>query len=109
MKYTMDSALSELQKRSSRIRRRRSKRVLYELSTAVFMLTLALITSLSMVIPDGASALTGSDYGAFLLPADAGGYVLVGVISFVAAVVITVIFLRRTDKRSRNGRKNEVE
>ncbi len=105
----MDSALSELQKRSSRIRRRHSRRVMYELSTAVFMLTLALITSLSMVIPDGASALTGSAFGAFLLPADAGGYVLVGVISFVAAVVITVILLRHADKRRRNSGKNEME
>ncbi len=109
MKYTMDSALSELQRRSSRIRRRRSRRVMYELSTAVFVLTFALVASLSLAIPEGASALTGSAYGAFLLPADAGGYVLVGVISFVAAVVITVILLRRADKRRRSGGKNEME
>lgn len=47
--------------------------------------------------------------GNSLLSADAGGYVLVAVISFISAVVITVLCIKINEKNKSNQRNEESE
>ena len=73
--------------------RRRQRRSVYGLSAACMLLFAALMQTAGMVIGQGQSAAQGI-FGAMLLREDAGGYVLVAIVSFAAAVVITVLCFR---------------
>ena len=53
-----------------------------------------------------ATAVYGAS-GAMLLYEEAGGYVLVGLASFVAAVLITVLCIRSRDKSRKRGKTKE--
>ena len=79
----------------------------------VFFGLSALCLLLSVSLVEAIGAFTGSEhsaalsmYGSILLHEDVGGYVLVGVISFIAAVVITVLCIRY---RERNKKKQARE
>ena len=104
----MDNALCELEKRSGRIRARRSRRVLHELCLSVIVLTFALLASVSAVMPAPGAAPPESVFGAALLPVDAGGYILVAVLSFAAAVLLTLLLLRHAEKK-RADRENKKD
>ena len=67
--------------------RRRQRRSVYGLSAACMLLFAALIQAEGMAIERGQTAAQGA-FGAMLLREDAGGYVLVGVAAFAAAVVL---------------------
>ena len=73
--------------------RRRQRRGIYGLSAACMLLCAALMQTASTVIGPGQTAAWGV-FGAMLLREDAGGYVLVGVVSFTAAAVITALCFR---------------
>ena len=84
--------------------RRRQRRGLYELSAACMLLFAVLTQTAGAVIEPGQTAALGG-FGAMLLREDAGGYVLVAVVSFAAAAVITVlcIRLRNRETQSKGG------
>ena len=44
-------------------------------------------------------------YGATMMLPGAGGYVLVGIVTFIAAVVITVLCIRHREKNEKEARK----
>ena len=69
--------------------RRRQRRSVYGLSAACILLFAALIQAEGMAIERGQIAAQGT-FGAMLLREDAGGYVLVGVVCFAAAVVLVI-------------------
>lgn len=48
-------------------------------------------------------------YGTLMVHEDAGGYVLVGVIAFTVAVIITVLCIRRIDKGKKQERQSLEE
>ena len=73
--------------------RRRQWRGIYGLSAACMLLCAALTQAAGTVVGPGQTAAWGA-FGAMLLREDAGGYVLVAVISFAAAVVITALCFR---------------
>ena len=73
--------------------RRRQRRGIYGLSAACMLLCAALMQTAGTVIGPGQTAAWGV-FGAMLLREDAGGYVLVGVVSFTAAAVITALCFR---------------
>ena len=73
--------------------RRRQRRGIYGLSAACMLLCAALMQAAGTVIGPGQTAAWGV-FGAMLLREDAGGYVLVGVVSFTAAAVITALCFR---------------
>ena len=77
--------------------RRRQRREVGGLSAVCLLLLAALMQTVGTVIGPGQTAAWGS-FGAMLLRQDAGGYVLVGVVSFAAAVVITVLCFRLISK-----------
>ena len=73
--------------------RRRQRRGIYGLSAACVLLCVVLMQTAGMVVAPGQTAAWGS-FGAMLLREDAGGYVLVGVVSFAAAAAITALCFR---------------
>lgn len=73
--------------------RRRQKRGIGRLSAVCMLLFAALLQTADRLIGQGQTAAWGG-FGAMLLREDAGGYVLVGVVSFAAAVVITALCFR---------------
>ena len=73
--------------------RRRQKRGIGRLSAVCMLLFAALLQTADRVVGQGQTAAWGG-FGAMLLREDAGGYVLVGVVSFAAAVVITALCFR---------------
>lgn len=73
--------------------RRRQKRGIGRLSAVCMLLFAALMQTADRVVGQGQTAAWGG-FGAMLLREDAGGYVLVGVVSFAAAVVITALCFR---------------
>ena len=83
--------------------RRRQRREVGGLSAVCLLLLAALMESADALIAPGQTAAWGS-FGAMLLREDAGGYVLVAVVSFAAAAVITALCFRL---RSRENQKKD--
>ena len=73
--------------------RRRQRRGIYGLSAMCMLLFATLMQTAGTVIGPGQTAAWGV-FGAMLLREDAGGYGLVGVVSFTAAAVITALCFR---------------
>lgn len=87
--------------------RRRQRRGIYRLSTACMLLCTVLMQAAGMIIGKGQTATRGV-FGTMLLREDAGGYVLVGVAAFTAAVVLTVVCMR-LHEREKQKRKHEED
>ena len=92
--------------------RRRQRRGIYGLSAACMLLFVALIQTAGMLIGQGQIVAQGI-FGTMLLREDAGGYVLVGVVSFAAAAVITALCIRlssrENQKEGRTGKPGRHE
>ena len=73
--------------------RRKQRRGVYRLSAACMLLFAALMQTAGVVIGQGQTVAQGI-FGAMLLREDAGGYVLVGVVTFAASVVLTAVYMR---------------
>lgn len=73
--------------------RRRQKRGIGRLSAVCMLLFAVLLQTADRVIGQGQTD-AGGGFGAMLLREDAGGYVLVGVVSFAAAAAITALCFR---------------
>ena len=87
--------------------RRRQRREAISLSAACMLLCAALMQTAGTVVEPGQTAAWGV-FGAMLLREDAGGYVLVGVVSFAAAAAITALCFRlrnrENQKKDRTGK-----
>ena len=73
--------------------RRRQRRSIYGLSAACMLLFTVLMQAAGTVVGPGQPEAWGA-FGAMLLREDAGGYVLVAVVSFAAAAAITALCIR---------------
>ena len=83
--------------------RRRQRRSIYGLSAACMLLFAVLMQAAGTVVGPGQPEAWGV-FGAMLLREDAGGYVLVAVVSFAAAAVITALCFRlRTRENQKKG------
>ena len=83
--------------------RRRQRREAISLSAFCLMLFTALAGAADALIVQGQTAAWGV-FGAMLLREDAGGYVLVAVVSFAAAAAITALCFRlRTRENQKKG------
>ena len=80
--------------------RRRQRRGIYGLSAACMLLFAVLMQAMSTVVRPGQTAAWGV-FGAMLLREDAGGYVLVAVVSFAAAATITALCFRLRNRENR--------
>ena len=86
--------------------RRRQRREAISLSAVCMLLCAALMQTAGTVVGPGQTAAWGA-FGAMLLREDAGGYVLVGVVCFAAAVVITALCFRLRNRE--NQRKDGAD
>lgn len=97
--------------RAKALDRQRERRRTAGLSALSGGLLAALLVTMGELSGPGHHPLTGELTGASLLAESAGGYVLVAVLSFAAAVVVTTLcfrFRRRHDERwneERNGKE----
>ena len=80
--------------------RRRQRREAISLSAACMLLCAALTQAADAFAVQGQTAAWGS-FGAMLLREDAGGYVLVGVVSFASAATITALCFRLRNRENR--------
>ena len=87
--------------------RRRQKRGSGRRSAVCMLLFAALMQKADRVVGQGQTAAWGG-FGAMLLREDAGGYVLVAVVSFAAAAAITALCfrLRIRENRKKGGEDN---
>ena len=67
-------------------------------SSFVFVFLVAVIYQ---YIGFGSVAAGNSAYGAFMLNNEAGGYILVGVICFAIAVIVTIVCIRYSEKKQK--------
>ena len=81
--------------------RRRQRREAISLSAACLLLFAVLMQTAGTVVGPGQPEAWGV-FGAMLLREDAGGYVLVAVVSFAAAVVITALCIRLRNRETQN-------
>lgn len=98
--------------------RRRQRREAISLSAVCMLLCAALMQTAGTVAGPGQPEAWGV-FGAMLLREDAGGYVLVAVVSFAAAVVITALCFQlrkrenqkkdRTDKPTRHEKEEKSQ
>ena len=79
--------------------RRRQRRGIYGLSAMCMLLFAVLMQAVGTVAGPGQPEAWGV-FGAMLLREDAGGYVLVAVVSFAAAVAITVLCFRLRNRET---------
>ena len=79
--------------------RRRQRRGIYGLSGACMLLFAVLMQAAGTVVGPGQPEAWGV-FGAMLLREDAGGYVLVGVVSFAAAAAFTALCFRLRNRES---------
>ena len=80
--------------------RRRQRRGLYKLSAACMLLFAVLMETAGIVVGPRQPEAWGA-FGAMLLREDAGGYVLVAVVSFAAAAAITALCFRLRNRENR--------
>ena len=79
--------------------RRRQRRGIYGLSAACMLLFAVLTQAAGTGVTPGQTATWGA-FGAMLLREDAGGYVLVAVVSFAAAAAITALCIRLRNREN---------
>ena len=84
--------------------RRRQRHEAISLSAACILLCAALMQTAGTVVAPGQTAARGV-FGAMLLREDAGGYVLVAVVSFAAAAAFTALCfrLRNRENQKKSG------
>lgn len=102
--YDTAKRVALVKKRVRENTRRRQRREAISLSAACMLLFAALMQAADAVVGPGQTAAQGV-FGAMLLREDAGGYVLVAVVSFAAAVAITALCfrLRIRENRKKGG------
>ena len=97
--YDTARRVALVKKRVQEITRWRQRRGIYGLSTACVLLFAALMQIAGIFIGQGQTAAQGI-FGAMLLREDAGGYVLVAVVSFAAAAAITALCFRLRNREN---------
>ena len=94
--YDTETRVCLVKQRVAEKRRRQEWRGIYRLSALCMTLFLSLVRMVGAV--HGQPMEAPGMYGPILLHEDAGGYVLVGVISFTAAVVITALCIKLRER-----------
>ena len=102
--YDTAKRVALVKKRVRENTRRRQRRGIYGLSAACMLLFAVLTQAAGTVIGLGQPEAWGV-FGAMLLRQDAGGYVLVTVVSFAAAAAITALCfrLRKRENQKKDG------
>lgn len=106
----MEERIALVKARTRALARRRERKRLLGLSAVSICLTAALLDAIVRLGGAGHSLSAGELAGSSLLADSAGGYVLVAVLSFAAAVVVTTLCFRlrgKQETKSDNNQKNQ--
>lgn len=109
--YDTTERVRRVKRTALRLIRKRERAALRRLGTLCTVLALGLTGALAHFIGGPTGAAVQGAYGATLLSDSAGGYVLVGVASFTAAAVLTVVCMRlhEREKRKKDNKTNKEE
>lgn len=105
--YDTTERVRRVKQTALRLIQKRERTALRRLGTLCTVLALGLTGALAH-FTDGAPGAVQGAYGATLLADSAGGYVLVGVASFTAAAVLTVVCMRLHEREKRE-KNNETD
>jgi len=97
VKYTTESALKEIERRAGIIRRNHERKVTNILTTVAGVTLIALFAVIGE-FSGAAISRTQTEYGAFILSAETGGYILTALLGFVLGVLVTLIVKRIKNK-----------
>lgn len=92
--------------RISERRHKQDNQLIVGLFTLCSVLSISLIAVIVTIEGKGVGVVPGM-YGMMLLYEGAGGYVLVSVITFAAAVIITLLCIRGKEKSNKNKNDND--
>lgn len=106
--YDTTERVRRVKQTALRLIQKRERTALRRLETLCTALALGLTGALDFIGGAPGAAVQGA-YGATLLADSAGGYVLVGVASFTAAAVLTVVCMRlhEREKREKNNKTDK--
>ena len=107
--YDTEKRIELVKKRMHEYHRRQERRTVCRLSVLCTLLFLSLVGAMG-IMQNKPINVTGM-YGTILLHEDVGGYVLVAVISFTVAVVITALCIkfRKKGQKSQAARKSCIK
>ena len=103
--YDTKQRVALVKQRMAEHRRRQARQGVQRLSALCILLFLSLVGTMGMMVQGQPMDAAGM-YGAILLHEGAGGYVLVAVISFTVAVVITALCIKFS-KKDQQGQDTE--
>ena len=95
LKYTSEKTVAEIMRRRDQIVLRRSRRIEQVLAGTSCLLAAVLLLAICILPGNRAQTPAETAFGSFLLPAEAGGYVLAAVLAFVLGVTITLLCTRK--------------
>jgi hypothetical protein len=112
MKYSIDESMQQITEKSRELKIKKQRRKVGLIAFSSVSVMIAVITAVYSYAGLGISGVklgenNYSEYGAFMVPNEAGGYILVGLISFVAAVVITLLCLKINGRYIRKDSQTE--
>lgn len=107
--YDTAERIRLVKQRAGKMRQKRERRSLGALFVLCLILSLALLLTFASVTGGQRGASVREMMGATLMFEDAGAYVLVGIISFTAAVIITVLCLRQRHKAEMSRKDNSQQ
>jgi hypothetical protein len=95
VKYSREEKIKRIRRRESAYRDKKESKKLSSLGMTTAIL-LCSVVGLVVEMSDRPSRIiiAGNGYGAMLVNSGAGGYILAGVIAFMAGVIITVLCVR---------------
>ena len=106
--YDTTERVRRVKQTALRLIPQRERTALRRLGTLCTVLALGLTGAMAHFIGGPPGAAVQEAYGATLLAASAGGYVLVGVASFTAAAVLTMVCMRLHERENRE-KNNETD
>lgn len=103
--------MAEILRRGDRITERRNRRAFRIYASATGVLLAASVALITLLPGWTKTEAERSFFGAFLLPSEAGGYVLAGVLAFALGVAVTIfcLYLRKRSERKGDPPAEEEE
>ena len=106
---TQKERIELMHARAGEIRRQRERRTMGVLSLSCIVVFTGLLAAISKLVIIHPGIDSDGYAGSSLLDSSVGGYILVGVVTFVAAVIITLLCIRYRNKNLRNGKDIDNE
>jgi len=110
VKYSYEESLKEVMYRGRQFKRRKEdQRILCRLSAAAAAAAVLLAACVAYLTAGIHARAAYTVFGSFMLPAQAGGYVLVGVAAFSAGVAVSLYLKRRNKTKAPDGEQESVK